>query len=175
MKTEILIITGACGVGKTTTSRTWATAKKGAVVECDYLTEWIYDPDFPRFSKADERFVAQLSVKIAKEYVDWGMSVVIENVWTPLGIDIIRQACEAWDEHITLKFIWLRCERKENHRRDELRSPENQMKERVDIVNDELQGYEWPEYLHRVDTTSISVIEVLSIINTLAPITGSYP
>lgn len=63
-----------------------------------------------------------------------------------------------------MKFAWLYCEINENHRRDELRVPENQMKNRVDIVNEELRSYQWESYVHKIDTTKITVQETLNII-----------
>jgi len=44
---ELLILTGACGVGKSTIAEEWAKRKNGAKVDCDYLTEWIYNTDLP--------------------------------------------------------------------------------------------------------------------------------
>ena len=36
---EVLLLTGACGVGKTTIAQGWAKSKKGVIIDCDYLTE----------------------------------------------------------------------------------------------------------------------------------------
>ncbi len=163
---EVLIITGACGVGKSTLSKAWAQSKQGAVIECDYFTEWIYKDDFPHFSRKEENFVADLSATVAMKYMAEAMPVAIENVWTPSGIKELIEGISSQDD-LQIKVVWLYCENAENHRRDEERIPENQMKERVDIVSQELSSYKWPDYVHPIDTTHITVEETLTIITGL--------
>ena len=160
---EVLIITGACGVGKTTLAKEWAKSKDGAIIECDYLTEWIFNKEFPNWTLEEEKFIANLSATIAIEYLNYGMSVAIENVWTPYGIEIIRNRLRNRTD-IALKVIWLFCEMNENHKRDEQRVPKDQMKERVDIVNKELQGHDWPEDLVKIDSTNLSIAQTLALL-----------
>ena len=89
---QILILTGACGVGKSTISKKWAQLKNGAVVECDFFTEWIYNKNWQRFTKKEATFVANLATKTAIEYLNAGMDVAIENVWKPDDLDILTNA-----------------------------------------------------------------------------------
>ena len=163
---EILILTGACGVGKSTIAKEWAKLKNGATVDCDYLTEWIYNKDFPRWKLEEEKFVARLASKIAIEYVKYGMSTSVENVWSPLGIGLLRDEIQS-HLNVDLKVIWLYCEKAENHRRDRQRRPADQMKGRVDIVNDELANYNWPDYVRKIDTTILTVEETIALIEGL--------
>ena len=164
---EILILTGACGVGKSTVSKAWAKAKQGAVIEADYFTEWIYKDTFKQFSPQEEILVANLCVITAKEYLQLNMPVAIENVWSPGGLDILKSRFEKEVENPQLKFVWLFCEINENHRRDELRLPENQMRNRVDIVNEELKAYLWKPYVQRIDSSKLTVSETLRRIKDL--------
>ena len=166
MSKEVLLITGACGVGKTTTAKAWAKSKQGAIIECDYLTEWIFNDDFPQWNEEEEKFTSHLSALMAKEYLKRGMSVAIENVWSPIGIEILRNELANVDD-LKVKSIWLRCERSENHRRDQQRIPEDQMKERVDIVNEELSSYNWPDHVHVINTTNLPLEGVLEKIEKL--------
>ena len=166
MSLEVLIITGACGVGKTATAKAWAKKKNGAIIECDYLTEWIYNENFPHWTPEEEAFTVELSGLMAFEYLKRGMSLAIENVWTPKGIEDLRKELFRMNG-ITVKTVWLKCDLEENHRRDEERIPEDQMKERVDIVNKELEGYTWPSYVHSIDTTKLSIEEVVEEIDKL--------
>lgn len=159
---EVLIITGACGVGKSTISRLWAKEKKGAIIESDYFTEWIYNDIYERFKKEEETLVADLTFVVAKEYLNHNMSVAIENVWSPAGLEKLKNALESDFPNIKITCIWLKCERTENHHRDQLRVPENHMKERVDIVNDELAGYEWPAYVWIIDSTDLTAAQTLA-------------
>lgn len=39
---EVLILTGACAVGKTSVAKEWAKRKAGAIIEYDYFMEWIF-------------------------------------------------------------------------------------------------------------------------------------
>ncbi|MCF6294105.1 MAG: AAA family ATPase [Flavobacteriaceae bacterium] len=159
---EILILTGACGVGKSTISKKWAKLKKGVVIESDYFRNWIYNEIYDKFSKNEEMLVANLTFVSAKEYLKHNMSVAIENVWTPLGLDKLKNAFENEFGNVDIKFVWLKCNLEENHRRDRLRVTENQMKDRVDIVNAELSEYKWPEYLNILDTTNLTEKETLN-------------
>jgi len=163
---EVLIITGACGVGKTTTAKEWAKSKNGAIIECDYLTEWIYNEDFPKWNEEEEKFTSNLAGLMALEYLREGMSVAIENVWGPKGIEFIRNEVFRVPG-VKVTSVRLICNIEENHKRDQQRIPEDQMKERVDIVNAELDGYKWPSYMNVIDTTDLSPGMVLEKLNSL--------
>lgn len=160
---EILIITGACGVGKSTISKEWAKLKNGAIIECDFFTEWIFKKDFPHWTPEVEKMEANMSVLLAKEYLKYGMPVAIENVWTPAGLEILINNFTN-EQLYKLTVVWLFCELQENQRRDKLRIPDNQMLERVEIVNKELANYQWPDYLSKIDTTNLSINETVNLI-----------
>ena len=164
---EVLILTGACGVGKSTISKEWAKLKKGAVIESDYFTEWIFNDKYERFKAEEEMLVADLTLVTAREYLKHNMPVAIDNVWTPTGLKKLKKAFDTEFEHLDVKFVWLKCDLIENHRRDRLRKPENQMKDRVDIVNKELFGYDWPDFLAIIDSTNLSEKETLKSIESL--------
>jgi shikimate kinase len=164
---EVIIITGACGVGKSTIARAWAKAKQGAIIECDYFTEWIFKSNFPHWTVEEEQFVAALTGTVAHEYLRHQMPVAIENVWSPSGIQILLDRLKEQALVSSIKVIWLVCDRNENHRRDQLRKPEDQMQERVDIVNKELSNYRWPEYVQKVDSTRLSIEETVAVIERL--------
>ena len=164
---DVLILTGACGVGKSTISKEWARIKKGAIIECDYFTEWIFNPDFPRWNMEEEKFVANLAALTSLEYLRNNMSVAIENVWTPIGLTILKNKLEQEPLVTNIQFVWLYCQSEENHRRDELRIPENQMKERVDIVNKQLADQIWPSYVHKIDSTLLNIKETIQKIENL--------
>ncbi|MBS1518136.1 MAG: hypothetical protein JSS91_08605 [Bacteroidetes bacterium] len=164
---DVLILTGACGAGKTTVSKEWAIKKKGAAVECDYFTEWIYDDRFLRFTFEEELLVARISLNAAKEYLKLSIPVAVENVWTPIGIEYLHKEFSRLETVDRIRFVWLRCSINENHRRDRLRIPENIMGERVDIVNDQLNSYIWQDYVNIIDNTFLNVKETISEIEKL--------
>ena len=154
-------------MGKTTNAQAWAKARQGAVIECDYLTEWIFKDNFPHWSAEEEKFVVSATLALAKEYLRFPMPVAIENVWTPEGIIRLKAGLEQLPEVTSLKFVWLYCELPENHRRDQLRIPEHQIKERVDIVNREQRVHLWPDFVHPLDTTKLNVRETIESIEAL--------
>lgn len=161
---EVLILTGACGVGKSTISKEWATQQQGAIIECDYFTEWILKEGVPNFSEQEEQLVARMSAKTAIEYLKVGLPVAIENVWFPPGIQTMIDLLIDYDPQLTIKIVWLFCETEENHRRDRQRIPENQMKERVDIVNGELAACDWPSFVTKINSTNLSLGATLQAI-----------
>ena len=164
---EVLILTGACGVGKTTLARAWARHKQGAVVESDYFTEWILKEDFPHWTREEEIFTAKLAARVALEYLRFPMPVAIENVWSPTGLELLRQMLAPDPLVRSLTFVWLECRLPENQARDAQRPPSDQMGRRVAVVRQELQAYDWPEYVRRVDSSGLSVCETLRTIEDL--------
>ncbi|MEM6843314.1 MAG: hypothetical protein AAF632_13890 [Bacteroidota bacterium] len=166
---EILIITGACGVGKSTVAKAWAKRKSGVAIETDYFTEWIYNDNFERFTQSEERLAANLAFVMAKEYLELKMPVAIEGVWSPYGFNLLRTRFEKEVINSSLRFVWLHCEINENHRRDELRIPEDQMKDRVDIVHGEQSSHRWDHWVYPLDTTHLSISETVNHTEFIAP------
>lgn len=166
MSKEVLIITGACGVGKTSTATIWASLKQGAVIEGDYIRECLDEEDFPKWSKKEEKFITSLSTMMATEYLKKGMPVVIENVWSPESIEYMRNELFRFHD-IKITSVRLLCDIEENHKRDQSRKPENQMGDRVDIVNEELNNHVWPSYTIELDTTKLSFDEVMAELSKL--------
>ena len=166
MSKEVLIITGACGVGKTSTATIWASLKQGVVIEGDYIRECMDEEDFPKWSNKEEKFISKLSAMMAIEFLKNDLPVVIENVWSPMAIEFIRSELFRMRD-IKVKVVWLKCDLEENHKRDQQRASENQMKERVDIVNNELNSHNWPSYIKELDTSNMSFDEVLAEIENI--------
>jgi len=157
---QVLIITGAPGVGKSETAIAWAKRKEGVVIPVDYLSNWVYDKAFPKWNEEAEKFLAQLSAKMAIEYLSMNLPVVIDYVWTPMGIQIIQNDLSVL-AGVQCHSVWLTCNSIENRRRDALRKPDHQMKERVNVVRMELEDCTWAEEVQRVDSSSMSVEEVI--------------
>jgi hypothetical protein len=98
------------------------------MVDCDYFTEWISNDQFLHHTKEEDIFVAGSVAKVALEYPGLNMSVAIENVWTHIGIQILKKQLKTAYPHMPIRVIWLYCAKNESHKRDELKVPENQMK-----------------------------------------------
>ncbi|GEM_PF-7025459 len=67
----------------------------------------------------------------------------------------------ASDLDVHSKFIYLRCDLQLNQLRDQGRSSDNQMNDRVGIVRSELEEYEWPDFVQVIDSTALSIKETL--------------
>ena len=69
---EVIIFTGACGVGKSTTAKEWAKQKDGAVVQGDYFSNSIYKKDF-NSKKLRGVSIAPHTIEMAAMWgQDWG-------------------------------------------------------------------------------------------------------
>jgi len=161
---NILVLTGACGVGKSTIGKLWAQSKKGVCIECDCFTSWIYDkhPVNTDYFLKVEPMIAKLALQACKEYYENGFSVAIENIWTPKGIIQLKKAFD--EDGVSAKFVYLTCDEKENKQRDQLRSNDCQMNERVAIVRSELEAYSWPSFVDSFDTNGRTSKETLEAI-----------
>ncbi|CAM1371701.1 AAA family ATPase [Tenacibaculum xiamenense] len=166
MNNNVLVLTGACGVGKSTIGKAWAKERKGVCIESDYFTEWIHDdhPISTEYFLNTEKLIADLSWACAETYLKNGFSVAIENVWSPKGFGFLRDKIQKNTLVNEFKFVHLKCDLEENFIRDNQRASDNQMKERVEIVKLELEDYTWQDYVHIIDSSSKSIEETLSII-----------
>lgn len=164
---NILVLTGACGVGKSTIGKLWAQSKKGVCIECDRFRNWIHDehPISSGYFLEVEPMTARLAWQACREYLNNGFSVAIDNVWTPKGIQFLKNNMEQARLHAT--FVYLTCSLEENKQHDLLRPSKHQMKERVAIVHSELEAYSWPNFVHKLDTSGQLSTETLSKILSL--------
>lgn len=165
---KVLIITGAPGVGKSTISKLWAKKNKGVTIECDYFTEWIFNNRYKRFGKQEEKLVVELTLKTSEIYLNHNMPVVIENVWKSDAIKLLKSGFQKINKKPDILFVYLFCSINENHKRDKLRIPANQMKKRVDLVNSELKKEIFPSYVKKIDTTYLSENETLKLLINLS-------
>lgn len=166
---ELLILTGTCGVGKSTLARAWAKSNQGAAVDCDLFTSWIFKDDFPRLEKKGAQLVGRLAYATALAYVKEQMPVAIEYVWYPWMLNTLMDDFRNEGTVKEVKVVWLYCDLKENRKRDLERIPENQMKDRVDELQKDLENQIWPDYVHHLDTTGLSILETLSQLEKLVP------
>ncbi|MBN1248481.1 MAG: GNAT family N-acetyltransferase [Anaerolineae bacterium] len=161
---DILIVTGTCGVGKSTISWEWSERRLGATIDCDTFRTWIRNPALITSDGFQEMLLARQSVHLARDYMALGMDVAINNVWTPTGLAYLR-------EHLAgearLRMIWLICTPKENRARDQQRCPSEVMGGRVDELQAELDALDWPDGVIRLDTTGQTVDETIAAIEDL--------
>ncbi|PCJ58426.1 MAG: hypothetical protein COA79_12965 [Planctomycetota bacterium] len=161
---DILLTTGTCGVGKSTTTLAWANLRKGVCLEVDELRCSIRDKEFRRSNNYQEDFMLELVKSNIKLYSKLNKAIAIDYVWTPRSLDALHHYSSSFGN---VKSIWLKCESKENMNRDNLRPESRRMGARVAELRVELENYEWPDYLNHIDTTNLSLESVINKINEL--------
>ena len=155
---DILIVTGTCGVGKSTVCWEWAGRRHGAAIDCDMFRTWIRNPLLRKADGYQMRLLAKHAGALAEDYLAMGLDVAIDNVWTPEGLERLRSRLDgkAW-----INVFWLNCLPEENHQRDQLRPSCAVMGGRIKELQKELEGMNWPDYVKRVDTTAQSLDETI--------------
>lgn len=161
---DILILTGTCGVGKSTISWQWAERRLGATIDCDVFRTWIRNPALMNSDGFQEMLLARQAVHLAEDYMALGLDVAINNVWTPPGLTFLRGQL---GERARLRMVWLTCAPAENHDRDKSRAPSDMMGKRVDELQAELDALDWPADVVRLDTTGQTVNETVVAIERL--------
>ncbi len=159
----VLLFTGTCGVGKTTTSREWSTRRDGAHVRGDDIRIWIRSKPLRRAREYQQEAVARIAGAAAEEFIGQGMDVALDFVWLP---STLRYLSKRLSPMATVKMAWLRCESAENRRRDAQRGPGDVMGERVDELQAQLDAItDWPVELMRIDSTGLGVDDVIARID----------
>ena len=155
----LLLITGTCGVGKSTTAAAWAAARRGAAISGDEIRLWIRHKETRYANEYQQDAVARIAAAAAEAFIELGLDVAADFVWKP---QTLRYLAERLRGKADVRMVWLRCERTENRRRDAERSADVVMGDRVDELLSELTAItDWPAELRRLDTTNLSLEEVL--------------
>ncbi len=159
--TSILVITGNCGVGKSTIARAWADARNGASIHCDDMHLWIRVREIRHSRDFQEAWKTRVSITAAIGLAEQGLDVAIDNVWKPAACielkDVLSKAAD-------VKFVRLACDRQQNHERDQRRTGGAVMGPRVDTLGDELNALAWPDFVRTINSTGLSVEQTLSVI-----------
>ncbi len=156
-KPKLILITGTCGVGKSSVSSALAQKLEGTHIECDLIRDWIKAPGVRSACNFQEIALVHICLEAAEQFRKQGLDTVCDNVWGPEGIDLFKKHSGMFD----LSVFYLTCESGENHKRDEERSASDQMKGRVDELGQELDRMQWPWYTVKLDTTGLSVEETV--------------
>ena len=158
MMNDILIVTGTCGVGKSSVCCGWAERRQGASIECDTFRTWIRNHELRQAEGYQEQLLVKHATALAEDYLNMGLDVAIDNVWTPKGLALLHDQLHTKG---TIRIFWLNCSSDENHRRDEQRSAPGVMGGRVDELQQELERMNWSEVVVKLDTSGQSLDETL--------------
>ena len=158
---DILIVTGTCGVGKSTVCWAWAGRRGGAAINCDLFRTWIRDHSLRMANGYQEELLAKHACALTEDYMELGLDVAIDNVWTPRGLALLTSRLRGKGR---INVFWLNCLPEENHQRDRRRSPSDVMGGRLDELQQELESMNWPDYVQKIDTTGQLLDETLDLI-----------
>lgn len=159
----ILLLTGTCGVGKSTTARAWATPRKGVHVSGDEIRLWMRDKHTRHQNYYQQAAISRIAGTAAEEFVKLGLDVALDFVWTPSTLRILAHRLSPIAK---VQMAWLMCDPTENRRRDAGRLANVVMGDRVDSLRDELLAFhDWPAELKRIDSSGKSVDDVLAMLN----------
>ena len=158
---QLYIITGPAGVGKSTISKEIAKQKaKSALVEGDeiynqvvggYVQAWKEGNHLDTFWK--------ICISTIKTYLEDGFDVVFNYIVTPNQINMIKENFKDYE----IKFVVLLVDENTLLSRDKERPEDCQMKERCITLLNEFKNYNYDER-NILDTTSLSVDEAVNII-----------
>ena len=158
---QLYIITGPAGVGKSTISKEIAKQKtKSALVEGDeiynqvvggYVQAWKEGNHLDTFWK--------ICISTIKTYLEDGFDVVFNYIVTPNQINMIKENFKDYE----IKFIVLLVDENTLLSRDKQRPEDCQMKERCIVLLNEFKSYNYDEK-NILDSTGLSINETVDII-----------
>ncbi|MFT3789288.1 MAG: hypothetical protein QM770_24425 [Tepidisphaeraceae bacterium] len=158
---RLLVLTGNCGVGKTTISNAWADARRGAAIHADDIHLWIRDRPLHRARNYQEELKLAVTITAAERLLEQGLSVAVDNVWYPPMLHRLR---DTFSVKAPVACVRLTCARAINRARDMAR-PVGRMGARVDELGNEMDTLDWPDWLMTIDTSAMSVDETLATID----------
>lgn len=158
---QLYIITGPAGVGKSTISKKIAEQKtKSALVEGDEIYNQVVGGYTPAWKEGNHLNIFwKICISTIRTYLENGYDVVFNYIVTPNQIKMIKENFKDYK----IKFIVLLVDENTLLSRDKERPEDCQMKERCIVLLNEFKNYNYDER-NILDTTSLSVDEAVNII-----------
>ncbi|NMI02360.1 AAA family ATPase [Paenibacillus sp. SZ31] len=140
MSTNLYIISGPAGVGKSTTSKLLVqTLEKSAYISGDAVSHFpVKGRGKPWLDKDTHDLTWKNISSLVKNLLDYGYDVVLDYVAFPE--DVNRLITELAYYNVRIIYVVLMVDRQTIIRRDRLRAEEYQMKERSVILLDEFEN-----------------------------------
>lgn len=159
---NLYIITGPAGVGKSTISRKIAESKnKSVLIEGDYIYSQVigsYESAWKEGNHLDVFW--DVCINSIKTYLSYGYDVVFNYIVTP---SILERFKMEFKDHTT-KFVVLLSDEETLIKRDKQRPEDCQMNERCLILLDSFKNKDYNQN-NILDTTNLSIEDTLNIIN----------
>lgn len=161
---NLYIITGPAGVGKSTISKKIAISKeKSALIEGDDIYHQVIGGYIPAWRQGNHLDIFwKISINTINEYLKNGYDVIFNYIISPLDFNMLKEKFKNYN----VKFVVLLVDEKTIFERDKNRSIDCQMNERCIILLNNFKKYNFgKDYF--LDTTNLSVDKTIEIIETM--------
>lgn len=159
--TNLYIITGPAGVGKTTISKKLAkSCNKSVLIEGDDIYHQVVGGYIQPWKEGNHlQIFWKICINMIKTYLEDGFDVIFNYIVTPENLELIKTTIKNYN----IKFVVLLADETVLLTRDNNRPVDCQMKERcITLLNNfKSKNYD-KKYI--LDTSNLSVIETLNII-----------
>lgn len=158
---NLYIITGPAGVGKSTVSKKLAmTSKKSVLIEGDDIYHQVVGGYVPAWKEKNHlQTFWKVCINMIITYLNDGFDVVFNYIVTPENLELIKTKFNDYN----IKFVVLLVDEATLLLRDKARPEDCQMKERcITLLNNFKNRNYNPQNV--LDTTNLSVDEITSII-----------
>ena len=158
---ELYIITGPAGVGKSTISRKIAEQKnKSVLVEGDDIYHQVIGGYIPAWKEGNHlKIFWKVCLKMIATYLGDGYDVVFNYIINPEDLEIIREEFNEYE----IKFILLMTDENTLLLRDRKRQEDCQMKERCIVLLNNFKNKKFSKQ-NILDTTNLSIDETINCV-----------
>ena len=160
--TNLYILTGPAGVGKSTISKKLAEeCKKSALIEGDEIYKQVISSYVSAWKEGNHLDVFwDVCLNTIETYLSYDYDVIFNYIVTPGTVEKIKNRFK----NFNIKFVVLICDEDTILKRDKLRPEDCQMNERCLIL---LNSFKNKNYNANniLDTTNLSIEEAINVIN----------
>ena len=157
----LYLITGPAGVGKSTLSKALAKSKsKSALIEGDEIYHQVIGSYIPAWKDGNHLDIFwKICLNNINTYLSNGYDVIFNYIINPKSLDFLKESLKNYP----VKFIVLIADKNILLQRDKERPFDCQMNERCLVLLEKFKNMEFNKN-HFLDTTNLSVIETIDII-----------
>ena len=159
--TNLYIITGPAGVGKSTISKKIAkNSNKSVLIEGDFIYSQVIGGYVSAWKEGNHLEVFwDICLNMIETYLSYGYDVIFNYIVTPKILEKIKDKFKNYNT----KFIVLLTDEKTILERDKNRPEDCQMKERCIILLNNFKNYNYNKN-NILDTSNLSIEETVKII-----------
>lgn len=160
---NLYIITGPAGVGKSTISKKVAINKeKSVLIEGDDIYHQVIGGYVPAWKQGNHLNIFwKICINTIDTYLKAGYDVIFNYIIPPISFNVLREKFKNYN----IKFVVLLVDEKTIIERDNCRPTDCQMHERCIALLDNFKKYDFGKD-YSLDTSNLSIDETIKIIET---------